>query len=43
MPFNGEMIMSKDNNILDFFKTGWFDVSLDDLLRLKDRFYAWNV
>ena len=43
MPYNGEMIMSKDNVLLDTFTTGWFDPPIDDILEMKDRFYAWDI
>ena len=43
MPYNGEMIMEKDNSLLSSFTTNWFDPPIDDVLETKDRFYAWNI
>ena len=43
MPYNGEMIMKKDNDILSVFRTNWFEPPMDDLLKLKDRLYAWDI
>ena len=43
MPYNGEMIMKKDNTILSVFRTNWFEPPMDDLLKLKDRLYAWDI
>ena len=43
MPYNGEMIMAKDNDLLSIFTTNWFNPPMDDILKMKDRFYAWNV
>jgi len=43
MPFNGEILTRKDFDTLKLFSVNWFDPPIDDVLKLKNRYYAWNI